>query len=235
MSTTRWHPGYAGVPWCQWGRKLYQDWEPTRDEGNIEYETVREGHAARLDDVWGGCTPREVIGCDCEVGNSGWGDGVRGFVNGGDVRSIVAFDTSILSIKLSAGTHDVHQFVLGMFPPSPSLTTLAIIKNITDNNRRTGQQSPRHHIRTRHAPCPPPKVSATSGITLILPISASSTSSDQTHAEMMSGTVTNVPVSSMLAWQKKRKTTFRAGYNRYATRCVWSRGGTVVTFFELSG
>ena len=91
---------------------MYQDWEPPE---NIKYGAVGEGHAAGFDDVWGGYAPREVIGCDCEVGNSGSGDEVRGFVDGGDrvgdVVDIVAFDMSILSIKLGAGTHDIHQRV----------------------------------------------------------------------------------------------------------------------------
>jgi hypothetical protein len=41
-----------------------------------------ESHAAGFDDVWGRCTPREVIRCDREVGNGGSGDGIRGFVGG---------------------------------------------------------------------------------------------------------------------------------------------------------
>jgi hypothetical protein len=142
---------------------------------------------------------KKVIECDYEVGNSSSSDGVRGFVDGGarvgDVGSIVAFDTSILSIRSSAGTHDVHQSVLGMLSP------LAIIKNITDNNRMTEKRLPglTFGLDTLLAPFNPSKLSATSRITLILPISASSTSSDETHAEIMSGSVTNVSVSSTLA------------------------------------
>ena len=62
---------------------MFRIGNPTRGEEGVEYESIGEGRAAGFDDVWGGCTPREVVGGYCEVGNSSSGDSVRGFVDRG--------------------------------------------------------------------------------------------------------------------------------------------------------
>jgi hypothetical protein len=91
------------------------------------------------------------------------------------VGYIVLFDMSILSINwVRVLTASIS--VLGMFPPSPTLTTLTIIKNITNHNRRTGKNSPASHSDS-------PNVSETSGITLIFPTSAPSMNSGETRVD----------------------------------------------------